>query len=280
MQKPLAAEYRSVLAEIPWLGSSFEPADGARVLSGGEAAAFLTDPSALAGVLDVGRRLYPMDGDGADKHLAQLWWYSATGAWLRPAAAMVLIDDMAPRPSWDGASFFLRDGFWPGCTATVFDEVDADDSGDLRAYGAAVAGWLAPTVAALGELTGVRPAPLWAIAVDAVAGAATGVGNELMEPWRGVAAGHHLAAGLAAWLEAHGGPRTPAPRFADVTADSVSPCDIDAACAGEEPDWDVTAHLVRSSCCMIVHSRVADMCVSCPRRDNAAREADWMAAAG
>lgn len=278
--------YSRIVAEFPWLRANVEPSPGSALYEGEDAARLLSTADGVGSLVRPGLELFPMPGaPSPERHVAQLWWYSACGAWLRVAAAMILLEDQAPRPSWDGASFFVRDGFWPGFIAQETVEVPADDAAAVRDFGRSVGEWLAPTIAALGDALGVRPAPLWAILGDELAGAAVAIGNELMEPWRGVAVGSWSAAGCAeaaAAIEEAGGAgaRMPEPRFADVTAESVKPCDVAAAQAGEEPDWDVSCALIRSSCCMIFHSPVADMCTSCPRRDRGAREADWMAAAG
>ncbi|WP_448851181.1 (2Fe-2S)-binding protein [Corynebacterium sp. 335C] len=277
----LPAQYGRVVAEIPWLRANVEASADAVVHDGAATGELLTTPAGVASLVRPGLDLFPMPeaGDSAERYVAQLWWYSACGAWLRVTAAMILLEDAAPRPSWEGARFFVRDGFWPGFATGTVGDVPADDADAVRAHGRDVGRWLEPTIAALGEAFGVRPAPLWAILGDELAGAAVAIGNELMEPWRGVAVGTWLAEGCAGAAE-EAGARMPAPRFADVTEDAVEDCDVAAALAGEEPDWDTTCALVRSSCCMIFHSPVADMCTSCPRRPREEREAGWMAATG
>ncbi|MFD5867418.1 (2Fe-2S)-binding protein [Corynebacterium sp. NPDC060344] len=272
--------------------------EGARWWSGDDARALMCDGDVLRRRVDAARELYPMPEEAGEadrngmpgdvRFLAQVWWYSTCNSWLGPAAASIVVQGRAPRPGWDGLTVFERDDYWLGYAAVEFTDLGAGDglesgdpaaADDVRAYGRAIGEMLAPVVDAIGAELGVRPAPLWAIAADALAGAAVAAGNEVMEPWAGALTGTWLVEGLAGCGAA--GSAVPVPRFVDVEAgagpDGVTSTDLDAAAAGEAADFDVVTHLERVSCCMIYRSPKAGLCVSCPRRPAAERRELWAA---
>ncbi len=289
-----AREYARTFAEIPRMSAEVEAPEGARWWSGGDARALLCDGDFLRARVAASRELYPMpEADetgrgglpGDTRFQIQVWWYSTCNSWLGPAAASIVVQGRAPRPGWDGLTVFRRDDYWLGYAADRFTDLgadaglepgDADTADGVRAYGRAVGEMLEPVVEAIGAELGVRPAPLWAIAADGLAGAAVAAGNEMMEPWAGALVGTWLVEGLAEVG------RVPAPRFVDVEPgagpEGVAPTDLEAAAEGEMADFDVVTHLERTSCCMIYRSPKAGLCVSCPRRPAEERRALWAGA--
>lgn len=243
------SDYSRIIAEIPWLASSILEGPGQPM------------PDDIGALVRQGRRLFSMP-EGSDKFHAQLWWYSMMGALARPAVAGILVDGRAPEPTWSFYDVEVRDNYWLAFRSHRFVEVT-----DISAYGEEMAKQVEGIVGKLCSEFSLRPAPLWAVFADELAGAAVSAGNELMEPWRGVSVGLRLTDSL---------PDVPTPRFVDITDRTVTPTETSLALDGEEPDWDVRAGLVRSSCCMILHSSVAEACSSCPKRSKEEREAAWM----
>lgn len=272
-QPGLPGGYSRLLAEIPRLRAEVVAPEGAETWAGDRARELLADGGFLGERVRAGRGMFPMpEADDDTRFQAQLWWYSLCGSWFGPAVASIVVQDSAPKAEWSATTVFARDSYWLGFTADSFVDCAADDADAVRAYGRAIGEMAAPVVEALGDELGVRPAPLWAIVADGVAGAAVAAGNELMEPWAGAAVGAWLAEGVSEVA------RVPSPRFVDVADGEVSPTDVVAAQAGEEADFDVVTHLERSSCCMIYHCPDADLCVSCPRRSEEERHALWAGA--
>ena len=270
-QPDLPRAYSRLLAEMPRLRAEVVAPDGAETWVGDAAREALSDASFLGDRVNAGRSMFPMpEVDDDTRFQVQLWWYSLCGSWFGPAVASIVVMGEAPRAEWAATRMFARDGYWLGFTADGFDGCDNMDADAVRAYGAALGRMAEPVVEALSEGFGVRPAPLWAIVADGVAGAAVAAGNELMLPWVGAAVGAWLAEGLGNVA------RVPGPRFVDVADGVVTQTDMEAAADGEEPeDFDVVTHLERSSCCMIYHCPDADLCVSCPRRPAEERRALW-----
>lgn len=289
-----APEYARTLAEIPRMTPEVMAHDGAPRWRGDDARALMCDASFLASRVEASRALYPMpevaDVDrhgrpGDERFHVQLWWYSILNSWLGPAVASIVVQARAPRPGWGGLTVFARDDYWLGFAADEFVDLGADDglepgdpgaAGAVRDYGRAVAETVAPVIDAICSATGIRPAPLWALTGDGLAGAAVGAGNEVMEPWAGALVGTWLVEGLSRVA------RVPEPRFVDVVpgagADAVTPTDLAAAAEGDLADFDVVTHLERTSCCMIYRSPKADLCTSCPRRPEEERRRLWAGA--
>ncbi|WP_295627192.1 (2Fe-2S)-binding protein [uncultured Corynebacterium sp.] len=289
-----AREYARTLGEIPRLRAEIEAPAGARWWRGGDAREVLCDGDFLTARAAASRALYPMPESettgpgglpGDTRFQMQVWWYSTCNSWMGPTAASIVVQGRAPRPGWDGLTVFERDDYWLGYAADEFVDLgveaglepgDPETADDVRALGAEVGRMIEPVVAASGEELGVRPAPLWAIAADALAGASVAAGNEIMEPWAGALVGSWLVEGLGEVTP------MPAPRFVDVDAglgaEGVTSTDLDAAAAGEQADFDVVTHLNRMSCCMIYRSPKAGLCVSCPRRSAAERRELWAGA--
>lgn len=258
----LAPEYSHLLAEFPRFSADVIPRAGAKEWH-------LTEDAVRAGI-DAGRKLFPMP-DAADdtRFQAQLWWWSMCGALVGPSLASILISDSAPVWQWSSWRAFLRDDYWVGFQALQFEDLDAESPNEVRGCGERLAQFLAPLADAVSSVGGIKSAPLWAVAADAVANAAVAAGNELMEPWRGALVGKHAVEGIG---RVH---KVPTPRFVDTTAGEVLPWDESAAESGAEPDLDVVTHLERATCCMILHSPVAELCVSCPKRRREERYQMW-----
>lgn len=270
-QPGLPRAYSRLLAEMPRLRAEVVAPEGAETWVGDVAREVLSDAAFLGNRIAAGRSLFPMpEVDDDTRFQVQLWWYSLCGSWFGPAVASIVVMGEAPRAEWDATRMFARDDYWLGFAADEFVACGADDPDAARAYGMALGRMAEPVVEALSEGFGVRPAPLWAIVADGVAGAAVAAGNEVMTPWVGAAVGAWLSEGLGDVA------RVPGPRFVDVADGVVKRTDLEEAQDGGEPeDFDVVTHLERSSCCMIYHCPDADLCVSCPRRPAEERRALW-----
>ena len=109
-----------------------------------------------------------------------------------------------------------------------------DSEAAWRAAGADYARSIAPVIQALAEVAGASTRALWAVSVDAVAGAAVGAGNDAFEPYRGVRIAQALLAGMAEGVPE--GVRLPQPHFRDFCDGQFQPTDVAAALAGEERD--------------------------------------------
>ncbi|KAA9270016.1 (2Fe-2S)-binding protein [Corynebacterium amycolatum] len=258
----LPPEYSQLLADFPRFSADIMPHNGA--------AEWHLSTEAVAAGIEAGRRLFPMPEVEVDTRFqAQLWWWSMCGALVGPSLACVLVSDRVPVWQWSSWFTFLRDDYWVGFQAQQFESISAEDADELKDSGEALAHFLEPLAQVVGEVGEIKPAPLWAVAADAVANAAISAGNELMEPWRGALIGKHVVEGIQ---RVH---RVPLPRFVDSCGGEVRPWDEAAAESGEESDFDVVTHLERATCCMIYHSPDADLCVSCPKRSREERHQLW-----
>lgn len=260
--EPIPSEYSRLVAEFPRFSADVIPHEGAEQ--------WHPTTDAVAAGIDAGRSLFPMpDVVKDDRFQAQLWWWSMCGAVVGPSLAAVLAYGRGPVWDWSQWTAFRRDNYWVGFQSHQFRDIDSDDAEALRAFGEELAAFLTPLADAVSTVGSIKVASLWAVASDAVANAAVAAGNELMEPWRGALLGKYVVEGLA---KVH---KVPTPRFVDSCNGEVGPWDEEAAEAGEKPDFDVVTHLERATCCMILHSPNADLCVSCPKRSREERHGLW-----
>lgn len=261
-------EYIRLIGQFPRFQAEVFPPSGADI---GDLA---WEPSeeTVRSRINAGRKLFPMPEAKDDTRFqAQLWWWSMCGAIVGPSMAAIVSDNVAPVLDWAEWKTFARDEYWLGFQAQAFQELARDNVEQLHDYGRELADFLSPIADLVSEVGSIKPAPLWAVAADAVANAAVAVGNELMDPWAGCVVGYCIVEGMR---EGHS---VPLPRYVDVVDGRVSDWDLEAALAGEEPDIDVTSHLERTTCCMIYHSPDADLCVSCPKHPREVRHRQWIA---
>ncbi|ONH27567.1 hypothetical protein BL253_21540 [Pseudofrankia asymbiotica] len=173
-----------------------------------------------------------------DQHvLATLWWYSASAVLLNPSLASLALTghSLSPRLE-DLVLHHTPSSRFRGSHSTAVLDGGIDHlAAELRAS-------LATAIGAVAAFTKGRPAPLWAIATDAIAG-------RLL--WAGQATGRvEHATALAAGLVARIGPPLPRPRYADV-----------------EVGHNRSHRLVhRASCCLLYRVPSETMCTDCPRR--------------
>ncbi|WP_297452537.1 (2Fe-2S)-binding protein [uncultured Corynebacterium sp.] len=256
------SEYSQLLADFPRFSADVMPHDGA--------AEWQLSAESVTDAIEAGRKLFPMPEVEHDTRFqAQLWWWSMCGALVGPSLACMLVSDRVPVWQWSSWFAFLRDDYWVGFQAQQFEDISAEDPDELRECGEGLARFLEPLAQVVGEVGEIKPAPLWAVAADAVANAAIAAGNELMEPWRGALIGKHVVEGM------QGIHKVPLPRFVDSCDGEVRPWDEVAAESQEEPDFGVVTHLERATCCMIFHCPGADLCVSCPKRSREERHQLW-----
>ncbi len=224
----------------------------------------LADRGWLTGRRDAARLRYWPAAD--DRAAAILWWWSATAvlaeALLNPGRAA---RPAGPAPAGDpvlvGVPVLVGD---PALAGTELVEHDGlllragmppaagSPAGAARRLGQAVAQAWSPVVAGLSACAGTRPAPVWAVAADAVTGALLA----RMAPEPGAP---DAVARARAWADdlAHGaGGRFPAPRLELVDGPQGTPSRV----------------LRRSSCCLMLEVAPAHrVCASCPRQPAAVR---------
>lgn len=175
--------------------------------------------------------------------LATLWWYSAS-TWLTgPAIAAHVATGTILDPSLDAMVLHHRpDSRFGGSRSR------AVLAGGVPELAHALRSMIAEVVTALGRYV-ARPAPLWAIASDAIANRYLWAGRQLGD-------GQESPAGrTAARVVSAAGPELPAPRFVDVPPRQF---------------------LQRSSCCLLYRVPEKQACGSCPRRDAADRLERWV----
>ena len=168
--------------------------------------------------------LYPTSSVGVQ---TTIWWYLASAVLAGPVAAGALLG--VPL-SADVDDLVLHMGPAGMPAAAVSRRLGADDPGP--ALGATL-GLLVDRLSGMG---GLRPRPLWAIAVDSLATRLLAFGRARGELDR--------ATTLAGELVASSGAPVPVPRFVDVAG---------------------ARFLVRGSCCLLYRAG-GDLCTSCPRR--------------
>lgn len=210
-------------------------------------------------------------GVPTDKHAAQLWFFSLLGDALNPSVTAMVSIDVVPLLDIRQSTVFHRDdtGYWFGFRPHVCAD-------SVRESGRALAVSVAPLIVAICRLTGMRPAPLWAVVADAAVQPAIAVGNDDFETARALDTARELVAGLREGVDSLGGDvaefkaAIPQHNFEQICDGCFAPID-----PGVEPDY-VVAH--RVSCCMINHSPTAGKCTSCPHQDKDVRKNALIAA--
>jgi hypothetical protein len=192
----------------------------------------LTDPFRLAGILTSHGELYPR---ATPPVVATLWWYLASAVLVGPPAVGALV-----AVPLSGALDDLEVSL--GAAGVVSSAVSravgpAEPGPDLRET-------LAELIDTVCTLTGLRPRPLWAIAVDSLANRLLTFGRARHDVEAATALAHRLAASIR-------GP-VPAPRFVDV---------------------DGARFVTRMSCCLLYRTAGGELCTSCPRRPAGERTA-------
>lgn len=185
-----------------------------------------------------------------DRHAAQLWFYSLLGSVTAPAVTAMVCSEEIINLGLDSGVLFNRDegqGYWFGFRpeATV---------SSYHAAGKNLGLSITPIIAALCAATGMRPAPLWAVAADGVIQPAMAAGNDEYETNKAVQIARELHAGLQQATSV----KLPPLRVEQIVDGAVLPINDE-----EEPEF-LIAH--RSSCCMIYHSPDAGVCTSCPHQ--------------
>ncbi|MEZ2122268.1 (2Fe-2S)-binding protein [Corynebacterium sp. CCM 9203] len=269
--------FARLLADHPRFRAAVEPGDGSRPLTVGEAA----ESDVIERAVAAAGQLF---GVSDPRHGGQLWWFSAVNSIVGPSVTVMVGYDCVPDLDLDRGELFLSgaverygdpgEGFWIGFTP---GRVGAGSAVAWRAAGKDLARSVKPVVCAISRSTGVRSAPLWAVAADGLAQAAVEAGNEVFDPYLGVRVAGELVAGLAAGVP--DGVVVPEPRFLDIIGGRIFPTDMAAVSAGDEPD-DVRTVVKRASCCMIYHSPTVGKCLSCPRQEPDERERKLLSAFG
>ncbi|MBI9000152.1 (2Fe-2S)-binding protein [Corynebacterium sp. CCM 9185] len=267
--------FGQLLAEYPRFLTALEPAEHSRTMTVTD----LAEPAVIERAVAAAAEIFGIDDP---RHAGQLWWFSAVNSLVSPAVTMMVEYDRVPDLDLATGRVFLRDpvdrcddpgaGYWIGFTPEVFSTGSEETH---RRAGEGFSRSVGPVVSVLSRVAGIKPAPLWAVAADGLAQAAVEAGNEAFDPYLGVRVASRLVSGLAAATPA--GVVVPAPRFFDIVDGTVTPTDMDAVSAEEEPD-EVHTVVKRASCCMVYRSPSSGKCLSCPRQDPAERERKLIAA--
>ncbi|MCJ0907247.1 (2Fe-2S)-binding protein [Rhodococcus sp. ARC_M6] len=202
-----------------------------------------------ARVADTARRW----GSDDDRVNGTLWWYSASSTLAGIPLGTGLVTGFAADPSLRDGRIFLRDnGYLGGFAAGALIPI-SESIGDL---GRAMYGAVAPVIAVLAEVSGVRENALWAITTDSIANRSLDAAGMRRE--RGSA----CATGLIDALRSEGAP-IPRPRFVDVDRSGNS-------VPVENPLTLVLSgrrrFTQRASCCLIYEVPGEGKCTSCPKR--------------
>src|SRR4051812_32853829 len=198
----------------------------------------LTDGTRLADVLAEHAGAYP--GASGPVILA-LWWYLASAVLVGPPAAGALLG-VPLSGALDDLELHLGPVGMPA--AAVSSAIGPPDPGP--ALGAALA-TLVDTGCSVG---GLRPRPLWALAIDSLA-------DRLLTFGRAIG-GVPRASALATELTISTGAPVPPPRFFDVTTD--------AGTDDRRSARRTARFLIRTSCCLLHRIPTGDLCTACPRR--------------
>lgn len=197
-----------------------------------------------------------------ERHRAQLWLYTFCGDVLTPSVYLMVASDLKPNLDFATGTLFAREteGYWFGFTPQA-------ETASYEETGRSIARSFAPIVESIGKLTGIRPAPLWAVIADGVSQPAMGAGNEEFETNKAM----RIVAEVLGGLKEEAGVNLPKVKFEQVDFGEIKDVEED-----EEPDYVFTR---RVSCCMIYHSPKAGICTSCPHQDKDERAAKIIAAA-
>lgn len=216
--------WNRVLAQYPRFADTLVSGPEARAITPVE----LAEASTIARAIAAGQRIFSLE---REKHAGQLWFHSLCNALVAPAVTAMVEFDTVPSLDLSAGSLHAVDDFWFGFTteAVLGDE-------EWAAAGEQFGRSIRPVVETLCAGTDLRPAPLWAVAADALGLAASQAGVEAFEE-------EHARAVAVGLIEGLGRLSTvPPPRFGDDN------------------------FLRRASCCMIFHSPNADFCLSCPQQ--------------
>lgn len=165
------------------------------------------------------------------KHAAQLWFHSLCTAIVGPAVTAMVEFDVIPSLDIRRGQLHNIDGYWFGFRP---EEMLVDAS--LHLSGTQFGDSIRVVIDALCAATDLRPAPLWAVASDALGIAASGAGVEAFEEEHAREVAEALIEGMNSVNS------VPSPRFND------------------------DDYFIRAGCCMIFHSPRADFCTSCPQK--------------
>lgn len=211
-----------VVAQYPLFADTLVPGPGARPITVEELAATETVTAAVA----KGQEIFEI---AQPKHAGQLWFYTLCNALVAPSVYAMVEFDQVPSLDLRQGQLHARDEFWFGFVPGTFL-----GPGEWRLAGAQYGEAIGVVVDKLCEVAGLRPAPLWAVAGDCLAIAASQAGEEAFEEELAREVATELIDGLSTAAS------VPAPRF-----------------SGD-------GQYKRAACCMIYHSPNADMCTSCP----------------
>lgn len=219
----------------------------------------LTNSETMATAIVASKDIFALE---EERHRAQLWLYTFCGDVLTPSVYLMVTTDLIPSLDFETGTLFAREteGYWFGFTPR-------EETQSYEETGRSIAKSFVPIVEAIGELTGIRPAPLWAVIADGVSQPAMGAGNEDFEQIKAM----NLTKEILAGIEEEAGINLPNVKFEQVDFGEIR--DVDE---NEEPEYIFTR---RVSCCMIYHSPKAGICTSCPHQDKDERAAKIIAAA-
>lgn len=217
--------WNQLLVQYPRFADTLVRSEDARLLTVEE----LCSAEVISTVVAKGREIFGID---QDKHAAQLWFHTLCNGLVGPSVAAMVEFEAIPNLDIAQGELHSVDGFWFGFRPCDFDVPGSSFEEAGRQFGRSIA----PVIDALCEVSGLRPAPLWAVASDSLGLNASGAGVEAFEEEHARVVATELIAGVNQVRE------VPTPRF-------------------DEGDY-----FRRAGCCMIFHSPCADFCTSCPQK--------------
>lgn len=192
----------------------------------------------------------------------QVWFYRFVNALSLPSCAAMVEDEVCADLSLESCLITWMDPLWytiePQDTVATVEE-------SARTYASTVAA----VIDVLTDVSEVRPAPLWALAVDSP------VDGLIRYGMRDFASGEGYALARAfhsALVDASGR------RLPDLTVEVLREGEWTEEDVRSDDD-DVFLLYHRCSCCKIFRSPDADLCSDCPRRDAKTRRREAQARA-
>ncbi|MDU0478328.1 (2Fe-2S)-binding protein [Staphylococcus chromogenes] len=186
---------------------------------------------------------------GSRRAEGELWFYSFLGSVLGPWAVAAVEFEQVPSLALDDATLRLHsDQYWVNWQPASSASTSGPDI--VRAAGADFAAYLAGIIPELCAYADCRPAPLWALARDAVVSSCLEAGNIAWDPELGISTARWLAEGFG---------------FSDFPVEVIG--------GGPLESGESVVVSPRQSCCQIYRLAGAEPCTSCPRRSSASRAA-------
>lgn len=205
--------------------------------------------------LTIKRVTSAIQATGASLHLpelhdaAQVWVYRFANALTLPAAAAMIEEEKYPSLDLSTCRITWMDPLW--YTIEPLEAVESIED-VARTYVRSVG----KIIGIVSQIADLKPAPLWALAMDSPVGGLVRYGVQDFAPGEGCEAADEF------WrvMCTESGHKLPPPHYEVLTGGTFARHGIDADDDGSFVEY------FRSSCCKIFRSPDADICSDCPRR--------------